>query len=116
MPRSGPRAASSDERNILSVADRSFASPWIQRPLELGFDIAVQSTTTYLNGHSDVSGGIVVISGEACDAALAGKQAILNNAIGSIAVPLHSNFALRGVKMLDRRMQRHCDNPLELAG
>jgi len=109
-------AAFCREHNIISVADNTFASPWIQRPLELGFDIVIHSTTKYLNGHSDVIGGIAVVSGEARNAALAEQLAFLHNAIGSIAGPFDSYLALRGVKTLDLRMQRHCDNALELAG
>ena len=102
--------------NIISVADNTFASPWIQRPLELGFDIVIHSTTKYLNGHSDVIGGIAVVSGEARNTALAEQLAFLHNAIGSIAGPFDSFLALRGVKTLDLRMQRHCENALALAG
>jgi len=104
------------EHDVISVADNTFASPWIQRPLELGFDIVIHSTTKYLNGHSDVIGGIAVVSGEARNAALAERLAFLHNAIGSIAGPFDSYLALRGVKTLDLRMPRHCDNALELAG
>ena len=109
-------AAFCREHDIISVADNTFASPWIQRPLELGFDIVIHSTTKYLNGHSDVIGGIAVVSGEARNAGLAERLAFLHNAIGSIAGPFDSYLALRGVKTLDLRMQRHCDNALELAG
>jgi len=109
-------AAFCRQHNIISVADNTFASPWIQRPLELGFDIVIHSTTKYLNGHSDVIGGIAVVSSEARNAALVEQLAFLHNAIGSIAGPFDSYLALRGVKTLDLRMQRHCDNALELAG
>ena len=103
------------KHDIISVADNTFASPWIQRPLELGFDIVVHSTTKYLNGHSDVIGGVAVVSGEARNAGLCEQLGFLQNAIGSIAGPFDSYLALRGVKTLDLRMQRHCDNALELA-
>lgn len=109
-------AAFCRQHNIISVADNTFASPWIQRPLELGFDIVIHSTTKYLNGHSDVIGGVAVVSGEARNAALGEQLAFLHNAIGAIAGPFDSYLALRGVKTLDLRMQRHCDNALELAG
>lgn len=102
--------------NLIAVADNTFASPWIQRPLELGFDVVVHSTTKYINGHSDVIGGIAVVSGEERNAALGEQLAFLHNAIGSIAGPFDSYLALRGVKTLDLRMQRHCENALELAG
>ena len=108
-------AAFCRKHDIISVADNTFASPWIQRPLELGFDIVVHSTTEYLNGHSDVIGGVAVVSGEARNAGLCEQLGFLQNAIGSIAGPFDSYLALRGVKTLDLRMQRHCDNALELA-
>ena len=108
-------AAFCRKHDIISVADNTFASPWIQRPLELGFDIVVHSTTKYLNGHSDVIGGVAVVSGEARNAGLCEQLGFLQNAIGSIAGPFDSYLALRGVKTLDLRMQRHCDNALELA-
>ena len=108
-------AAFCRQRNIISVADNTFASPWIQRPLEAGFDIVVHSTTKYLNGHSDVIGGIAVVSGEERNAGVREQLAFLHNAIGAIAGPFDSFLALRGVKTLDLRMQRHCENALELA-
>jgi cystathionine gamma-lyase len=103
------------ERDLISVADNTFASPWIQRPLELGFDIAVHSTTKYLNGHSDIIGGVVVIGGEARHAALAERLAYLQNAVGGVSGPFDSFLALRGLKTLALRMERHCANALELA-
>jgi len=109
-------AALCRQHNLIAVADNTFASPWIQRPLELGFDIVMHSTTKYLNGHSDVIGGIAVVSAEECNAGLREKLAFLHNAIGSIAGPFDSFLVLRGIKTLDLRMQRHCDNALELAG
>ena len=108
-------AAFCRQHNILSVADNTFASPWIQRPLELGFDIVIHSTTKYLNGHSDVIGGIAIVSREERNAGLCEQLAFLHNAIGSIAGPFDSYLALRGIKTLDLRMQRHCENALELA-
>ncbi len=101
---------------IITVADNTFATPWIQRPLEAGFDIVIHSTTKYLNGHSDVIGGIAVVSADPRCSALREQLAFLHNAIGSVAGPFDSFLALRGVKTLDVRMQRHCDNALELAG
>jgi len=103
------------QHGLISVIDNTFATPWIQRPLELGFDVVVHSTTKYLNGHSDVIGGIAVVSADPRDAALAERLAFLHNAIGSIAGPFDSYLALRGVKTLDLRMQRHCENALALA-
>ena len=108
-------AAWCQSRGILAVADNTFASPWIQRPLELGFDIVLHSTTKYLNGHSDVIGGVAVVSGEARNAQSNEQLAFLHNAVGAIAGPFDSFLALRGVKTLDLRMRRHCENALELA-
>jgi cystathionine gamma-lyase len=102
-------------RNLLTVADNTFASPWVQRPLELGFDIVVHSTTKYLNGHSDVVGGIAVVGGEPRQAEWRERLRFLQNAVGAIAGPFDSFLALRGVKTLAIRMQRHCENALALA-
>jgi cystathionine gamma-lyase len=99
-------------RGIISVADNTFASPYIQRPLELGFDIVLHSTTKYLNGHSDVIGGIAVVGQ---NAELAEKLGFLQNAVGAIAGPFDAFLTLRGVKTLALRMERHCSNALELA-
>ncbi len=103
------------QHDLIAVADNTFASPWIQRPLELGFDVVVHSATKYLNGHSDIIGGVVVIGGEARHAALAERLAYLQNAIGGISGPFDSFLALRGLKTLALRMERHCANALELA-
>ena len=103
------------ERDLIAVADNTFASPWIQRPLELGFDIVVHSATKYLNGHSDIVGGVVVIGGEARHEALAERLAYLQNAVGGISGPFDSFLALRGLKTLALRMERHCVNAFELA-
>ena len=100
-------------KGILTVADNTFASPWIQRPLEYGFDIVFHSATKYLNGHSDMVGGIAVV-GE--NKEIADKLGFLQNAIGGIQGPFDSFLALRGVKTLALRMQRHSQNGLELAG
>lgn len=109
-------AAFCREHKLIAVADNTFATPWIQRPLEFGFDVVIHSTTKYLNGHSDVIGGVAVVSAEARNAELAEKLAFLHNAIGSIAGPFDSYLVLRGIKTLDLRMQRHCASALELAG
>ena len=103
------------EHKLISVADNTFASPWIQRPLELGFDIVVHSATKYLNGHSDIIGGVVVIGGEARLAPLAERLGYLQNAVGGVIGPFDSFLALRGLKTLALRMERHCSNALELA-
>jgi len=103
------------EHKLISVADNTFASPWIQRPLERGFDIVVHSATKYLNGHSDIIGGVVVIGGEARLAPLAERLGYLQNAVGGVIGPFDSFLALRGLKTLALRMERHCSNALELA-
>lgn len=104
-----------NERGIIAVADNTFASPYVQRPLELGFDIVVHSTTKYLNGHSDIIGGIAIAGNERRQAAWREQLAFLQNAVGAIAGPFDCFLALRGVKTLALRMERHCANALELA-
>lgn len=98
-------------RGILAAADNTFASPWVQRPLEAGFDIVTHSTTKYLNGHSDMVGGAVVVR----DEELGERLAFLHNAVGAISGPFDSFLALRGLKTLALRMERHCASALELA-
>jgi cystathionine gamma-lyase len=99
-------------KGILTVADNTFASPYTQRPLECGIDMVMHSTTKYLNGHSDIVGGCAVV-GENAD--LAAKMKFLQNAIGSVAGPFDSFLALRGLKTLALRMERHCSNALTIA-
>lgn len=99
-------------RGILTVCDNTFASPYVQRPLELGFDIVLHSVTKYINGHSDAVGGIVVVGD---NAGLHERFCFMQNAIGSIMDPFTSFLALRGVKTLPLRMQKHCANALEIA-
>jgi cystathionine gamma-lyase len=99
------------ERGILVVADNTFATPCLQRPLEFGCDIVMHSVTKFLNGHSDMVGGIAVTG----DEQLAGRLAFLQNSIGSIQGPFDSFLALRGLKTLDVRMQRHCSNAEAIA-
>ena len=103
------------EHNLIAVADNTFATPVVQRPLEHGFDIVVHSTTKYLNGHSDVIGGAAVVGNEARQAPWRERLAFLQNAVGGIASPFDSFLVLRGIKTLALRMQRHCDNALALA-
>ncbi|MHB1946693.1 MAG: cystathionine gamma-synthase [Gammaproteobacteria bacterium] len=100
------------KHNLITVADNTFATPLLQRPLELGFDIVMHSATKYINGHSDMVGGIVVVGD---NPQLAEQLAFLQNAIGSIAGPFDSFLAMRGVKTLSVRMERHCKNARELA-
>ena len=91
---------------IIVAVDNTFATPYIQRPLEFGCDIVMHSVTKFLNGHSDMVGGIAVTS----DDAIAEQLGFLQNSIGSILGPFDSFLALRGIKTLDVRMQRHCQN------
>ena len=99
-------------RHILSVADNTFATPWVQRPLEAGFDVVVHSVTKYLNGHSDMVGGVLVVGD---DRELGERLSFLQNAVGGILGPFDSFLALRGLKTLHLRMARHCDNALAIA-
>ena len=103
------------ENRLLSVCDNTFASPWIQRPLEFGFDIVVHSATKYLNGHSDIVGGIVVVGGRPDLAPVIDRLAFLQNAVGAVAGPFDSFLAMRGLKTLALRMERHSSNALSLA-
>jgi len=105
-------AALGKARGILTVCDNTFASPWVQQPLTLGFDLVVHSVTKYINGHSDMIGGLVLIRD---NPQLHEKLSFMQNAIGSILDPFSSFLALRGVKTLPLRMERHCANTLELA-
>ena len=105
-------AAFARARGILTVCDNTFASPYIQRPLDHGFDIVVHSTTKYLNGHSDMVGGVVVArEGDE----LGERLWYLQNAVGGVSGPFDSFLALRGLKTLGLRMQRHCENALAIA-
>ena len=104
-------AALAKRHYLIAAADNTFASPYVQRPLEHGFDIVMHSTTKYLNGHSDIVGGCLV----AKDADLTARLRFLHNAIGSIAGPFDSFLALRGLKTLALRMERHCTNALKIA-
>ena len=101
------------ENNLISVCDNTFCSPYIQNPLELGFDIVVHSATKYLNGHSDLIGGIVVCSNHKTE--LADQILYLQNAIGSIMNPFDSFLLLRSLKTLAVRMERHCENAMQIA-
>jgi cystathionine gamma-lyase len=99
-------------RGILTACDNTFATPWVQRPLELGIDIVMHSATKYLNGHSDMVGGILVVR-EHAD--LPDRLAFLQNAVGGIQGPFDSFLALRGLKTLAIRMERHCSNAQAVA-
>ncbi len=102
-------------RDILTAADNTFASPFNQRPLELGFDIVVHSTTKYLNGHSDVIGGVAVVGVAERLQPIRERLGFLQNAVGAIASPWDSFLALRGLKTLALRVERHNANALALA-
>ena len=99
------------DRDILVVCDNTFATPYLQRPLELGCDIVMHSATKFLNGHSDMVGGILATA----DAGLAERLAYLQNSIGAVAGPFDSFLALRGLKTLDVRMERHCRSAMAIA-
>lgn len=100
------------KHRCLTVVDNTFATPILQRPLELGCDIVLHSASKYINGHSDVIGGVVVVRE---NKELIDRIRYLQNAIGSIASPFDSYMALRGLKTLSLRMKKHCDNAMELA-
>jgi cystathionine gamma-lyase len=104
-------AALARRHRLLTVCDNTFATPFIQRPLEYGFDIVVHSTTKYLNGHSDSIGGAVAVR----DAGLAERIAYLQNAVGGVPGPFDAFLTLRGIKTLALRMERHCANALAVA-
>jgi cystathionine gamma-lyase len=97
---------------IVTVADNTFASPWVQRPLEHGFDMVMHSATKYLNGHSDIVGGIIVVGDRP---ELRERMTFLQNAVGAVASPFDSFLALRGLKTLALRMERHCRNAAAVA-
>ncbi len=99
-------------RGVLLVVDNTFATPVFQRPLELGADAVLHSTTKYLNGHSDAVGGVVMTS----DDALAERLRFLQNAMGAIPSPFDSYLVLRGVKTLPVRMERHAKSAASIAG
>ena len=105
-------AAIAKKRGIWAAADNTFASPYVQRPLEHGFDLVVHSTTKYLNGHSDMVGGVAVV---ADNVELSERLKFLQNAVGAIQGPFDSFLALRGLKTLALRMERHCTSGLKVA-
>ena len=99
-------------KNIITVCDNTFSSPFGQRPLELGFDMVIHSATKYLNGHSDMVGGIAVV-GESKE--LQEKMTFLQNAVGAVQGPFDSFLALRSLKTLPIRMERHAENAMAVA-
>ncbi len=94
-------------RGLLTCCDNTFATPWVQRPLELGFDLVMHSATKYLNGHSDMVGGVAVVGDQP---ETRERLGYLQNAVGGIQGPFDSFLALRGLKTLALRMERHCSN------
>ncbi|PQO88241.1 cystathionine beta-lyase [Massilia phosphatilytica] len=103
------------ERGVMTVCDNTFASPINQRPLELGIDIVVHSTTKYMNGHSDVIGGVAVVGGHAHQQAWRERLGFIQNAVGAIQGPFDSFLVLRGIKTLALRVERSNGNALDLA-
>jgi cystathionine gamma-lyase len=104
-------SAFAKKHNLLLAVDNTFCSPMVQRPIEFGADIVVHSATKYLNGHSDMVGGVAIAANED----LADRVAFLQNSVGAVAGPFDAFLALRGVKTLALRMRAHCENALELA-
>lgn len=99
------------KHGLILVVDNTFCSPILQRPLEHGADLVLHSATKYLNGHSDMVGGIVVAGNNE----LAEQMAFLQNSVGAIAGPFDAFLAMRGLKTLHLRMKAHCERALELA-
>ena len=99
------------DREILVVCDNTFATPYLQQPLDMCCDIVMHSATKFLNGHSDMVGGILATA----DAGIAEQLAYLQNSIGAVAGPFDSFLALRGLKTLDVRMERHCGSAMAIA-
>jgi len=106
-------ASFAKHNNLIAVCDNTFCSPFVQNPLEFGFDIVVHSATKYLNGHSDLIGGVVVCSDDNTE--LAEQLLYLQNAVGSIMNPFDSFLLLRSLKTLPVRMERHCYNAIQIA-
>lgn len=103
------------ERGVMTVCDNTFASPVNQRPLELGIDVVVHSTTKYMNGHSDVIGGVAVVGGQPHQQAWRERLGFIQNAVGAIQGPFDSFLVLRGIKTLALRVERSNANALALA-
>jgi cystathionine gamma-lyase len=101
------------KHNLIAVCDNTFCSPYVQKPLDYGFDLVVHSATKYINGHSDVVGGIVVCGLDRQD--LVEQMFYLSNAIGSIMSPFDSFLVMRSLKTLSIRMKRHCDSAMQVA-
>lgn len=104
-------AAFAKKHGLILVVDNTFCSPMLQRPLEFGADLVLHSATKYLNGHSDMVGGIVVAGSKS----MAEQMGFLQNSVGAVAGPFDSFLAMRGLKTLHLRMKAHCESALELA-
>ncbi|AND71072.1 cystathionine beta-lyase [Dyella thiooxydans] len=104
-------AAFAKKHGLILVVDNTFCSPMLQRPLEFGADLVLHSATKYLNGHSDMVGGVVVAGSQE----LAERMAFLQNSVGAVAGPFDAFLAMRGLKTLHLRMKAHCQSALELA-
>jgi cystathionine beta-lyase/cystathionine gamma-synthase len=100
-----------DGRDLISVVDNTFATPYLQRPLEYGIDIVVHSLTKYLNGHSDMLGGMIVTN----NVKIAGRLRFFQKAVGGILSPFDAWLCLRGTKTLPVRMERHAENAMKIA-
>ena len=97
--------------DVITVLDNTFATPYLQNPIDLGIDVVVHSTTKYLSGHSDVLGGAIMLSNDE----LYGKLKFIQNAVGAVPSPFDCFLVLRGIKTLALRMERHCSNAMHLA-
>jgi cystathionine gamma-lyase len=99
------------KHGLIFVVDNTFCSPMVQRPIEYGADLVLHSATKYLNGHSDIVGGMVV----AAEDEMAERMAFLQNSTGAVAGPFDAFLAMRGLKTLHLRMRQHCESALDLA-
>ena len=104
-------AAFAKKHGLILVVDNTFCSPMLQRPIEYGADLVLHSATKYLNGHSDMVGGIVVAAHDE----IAERMAFLQNSVGAVAGPFDSFLAMRGLKTLHLRMKAHCESALDIA-
>ena len=105
-------AALAKQHGLITVCDNTFATPWVQRPLDHGFDIVLHSVTKYLNGHSDMVGGMAVVRD---DPDLIERLALLQNSVGAVAGPFDAFLAMRGLKTLALRMRQHCESAQQIA-
>jgi cystathionine gamma-lyase len=99
------------KHGLIMVVDNTFCSPMLQRPIEWGADLVLHSATKYLNGHSDMVGGIVVAASDE----MAERMAFLQNSVGAVSGPFDAFLAMRGLKTLHLRMRAHCDHALDIA-